>query len=105
MASQAEIDRLRLDPIRRGRIPSRRRDRVLAITLATLTGELNDVILELTANAAENAQRRCERAKTLETEPDRMRTVVGQPACLPTLLYISSGHRRQHLFSINGRAA
>lgn len=58
-------------------------DGELEVTLETPGGEPIDVTLDLDADAASNAQSRYERAKELDAELERKRSVVGRLAALP----------------------
>ena len=98
MVSQAEIDALRLeadtiltriqrvdDALSQARQESGEHwdEGTLELALETPAGETVDVELDLDADAAANAQTRYERAKELEAELDRQRSVVGKLAALP----------------------
>jgi predicted transcriptional regulator len=98
MVSQAEIDRLRLEAdtiLTRyeqvDEVLSQARSEPgehwesgeLPVTLDTPSGESIDVVLDLDADPASNAQSRYEQAKELEAELERKQEVVGQLAALP----------------------
>lgn len=98
MVSEAEIERLRLeadtimtrlqqveDALEQARHEAGDHwdDGELEMTLDTPQGEAIDVVLELDADAASNAQSRYERAKSLEADLEQQRAVVGQLAPLP----------------------
>ncbi|WP_458190678.1 DUF2250 domain-containing protein [Haladaptatus sp. NG-WS-4] len=98
MVSEAEVDQLRqeadtvltrIQDVEKGLERARREagdhwdDRELELTLKTPQGESIDVVLDLDASAAENAQHRYERASELEAELERQQAIVGQLAPLP----------------------
>ncbi len=98
VVSQAEIDRLRteadtiftrIETVRDALVDARSRegdhwdDRELQLTLETPTGEPIDVVLDLDATPAENAQRRYERAGDLEATLAERTAIAGELAQLP----------------------
>ncbi|MFB6210337.1 MAG: DUF2250 domain-containing protein [Halobacteriales archaeon] len=98
MASQAEIDRLRLEAdtimtryqeveaaltAARSESGEHWEAGELEVTLETPRGEPIDVTLDLDGDPASNAQSRYERAKALEAELERKEQIVGQLAPLP----------------------
>jgi predicted transcriptional regulator len=98
MASQAEIDRLRLeaDTIMtryeqaaaaleqaRSEAGSHWETGEVTVTLATPRGEPIDIMLDLDGDPSSNAQTRYEQAKTMEAEFERQQQIVEQLAPLP----------------------
>jgi len=98
MVSQAEIDRLRLEAdtiltryeqveqaLEQARSESGDHwdSGELSVTLDTPNGRSIDVVLDLDADPASNAQSRYEQAKDLEAELERKQEIVGQLAPLP----------------------
>jgi predicted transcriptional regulator len=98
MVSQAEIDRLRLEAdtiLTRYETVERALERArhesgshwergaLSVTLETPRGASIDLVLDLDADPASNAQTRYERAKELEAQLERKQRIVGQLAPLP----------------------
>jgi len=98
VVSRAEIDRLRteadtiftrIETVQSALDDARTQagdhweERELRVTLETPTGKPIDVVLDLDCSAAENAQRRYERAGELETELQRREAIAGELAAIP----------------------